>query len=555
MAESNLHAGICVGGPDWPYEETVGRSPGDVAAFLTHLGESEARCVASCGGDYLRTLYMTSTFLGADFHSALYSVEKPVHEIERSALVERLRATDTALDRALSRIKTDDLDWTRMDAFLGGVQRCHVTPPESGPAVKVLLCLVDFPPRLILEMPPNRLLPGFTTGADVLWDKYVKVHIGLVRAIIGRYCKAGAGCIGAIEIVNEPDYHWIPDENRIERSLRPDCYPLGKYVTELHVSQIPETSTPCPPFYREPGGWYVDQPLHPGLGAGPTAQPTPVLDFPWGPKFDRYVWAVAELMEHISFAAADAAHRAGVQLTLVSGAVTHNNIDYLIRMYRANPKVYRYIDAIGLHPYHWPRHDMHDCDFVSSRSRHAWQAASPRRFAEHFFKHFDFLREVSALVRLKDQKASYGMAGKRIWITEFGIPTKKASHANAAIASYRNLFIYRRGESVPPGVHTIRWEDKWDRFLDQVTPAFLRANQIDALLIYTMRSGGMGESTDEEHSNFTMFGLDCRTPRMEARTLGRLTDRFAELTGRRPRLEYFGGAAPLASGRSRLPAE
>ncbi len=281
----------------------------------------------------------------------------------------------------------------------------------------------------------------------------------------------------------------------------------------------------------------------------------PVLEFPWGRKFDRYVACAADLIAHVAYAAKDEAQRARVELTVVSGAVTHNNIDYLIRMHRANPSVFRFVDAIGLHPYHWPRHDMHDTDFVSREPKSDWRDVTPRVFAQRYFKRFDFLEEIAILVKRSDEESSHGMAGKTIWITEFGIPTKHAAHANAALAAYRNLFIYRRGAAVPEPIHAIVWEDKWDRFLKQVTPEYLRKQRVEALLCYTMRSGGMGESTDEEHSNFTLFDLDCRTPRMEAKTFRRFTARLGELTGRVPDVEFFSAEArelavrpPVAEG-------
>ena len=138
------------------------------------------------------------------------------------------------------------------------------------------------------------------------------------------------------------------------------------------------------------------------------------------------------------------------------------------------------------------------------------------------------------------------MAGKTLWLTEFGMPTKKWAHANAALVNYINLFIYQRGERIPDPISAIVWEDKWDKFFQQATREFLEDNHVETVLFYTMRGGGIGESTDEEHSNFTLFDLDCRTTRMEPATFSRLGQYMASVTGREPKLDYFRYVRPKA---------
>lgn len=54
-----------------------------------------------------------------------------------------------------------------------------------------------------------------------------------------------------------------------------------------------------------------------------------------------------------------------------------------------------------------------------------------------------------------------------------------------------------------------------------------------------MRAGGMGESTDEEHSNFTLFDLDCRTTRLHPKTFTKFCERLTELTGKSADPEFF----------------
>ena len=534
MTTAAIHAGLCTGGPDWPYPELKGVSPERRVAFLEELGDAQATCIRHCGGDYLRMPFSLSTFLGPRLQRALSGGAEPPYSMSPAVLADALREADRELDRAYATIRKGEQDWSRVDAVLRGVERANADDGESEVQTRVLLCLVSMPPRPILEAPPQVSgQPSF--GA--LWDRFIKVHILMIRALVSRYCGLGR-CVSALEVINEPDYHWLPDEQRIERALRPDAFPLNKYLTELHLSQIPETADPCRPFHQVDGGHYVDQSLDLALVSRRQSPAPPVLEFPWGSKFEQYVAGAASLMEHVSFAAKQEAAKAGVDLRVVSGAVTHNNVDYLIRMYQVNNKVFRYVDSIGLHPYHWPRHDMHDMSFVAKESIGSWQQASPRRFAEDYFKRFDFLKVVADFTRQRDPEASFGMAGKTLWLTEFGIPTKKCGHANKALASYRNLFIYRREDDVPK-LHALCWEDKWDAFLRQVTPKFLADNRVEALLMYTMRAAGMGESTDEEHSNFTLFEPDCRTARMHRSTFERLIGRFSQLTGRTTKPAFF----------------
>ena len=138
-------------------------------------------------------------------------------------------------------------------------------------------------------------------------------------------------------------------------------------------------------------------------------------------------------------------------MVVVSSAVTHVNIDWFVRMFRANPETFRYVDKIAIHPYHWPRHDIHDMTFVDAQSRRNWPTLNPRAFAREYFKRFDFIRELAALVAEPDWEKSYGLSGKALWVTEFGIPTKKLGKANASIPKHWKLFIYDRASGIPDG--------------------------------------------------------------------------------------------------------
>ena len=122
---------------------------------------------------------------------------------------------------------------------------------------------------------------------------------------------------------------------------------------------------------------------------------------------------------------------------------------------------------------------------------------------------------------------SFGLNGKPIWITEFGIPTKVLGRANRGLESLP-LFIYQRGERVPPAVRAIVWEDKWDAFLAQVDRSYLAANGVEVFLVYTLREGLQSETSDDEHSNFSLFRRDG-TARIDRPTYDRFVRFFQSL--------------------------
>ena len=61
-------------------------------------------------------------------------------------------------------------------------------------------------------------------------------------------------------MINEPDYMWLPDELKIEKALNPDAYPCDKYITQLHLSQVPENDLPGKGCIQR-DGFYQEQPL------------------------------------------------------------------------------------------------------------------------------------------------------------------------------------------------------------------------------------------------------------------------------------------------------
>jgi hypothetical protein len=241
---------------------------------------------------------------------------------------------------------------------------------------------------------------------------------------------------------------------------------------------------------------------------GVPAVRTALQVFRWGTKFDKYVATFADLHEHASFAARDEAQRGHAEMVIVSAAVTHVNLDWFVRMFRANPNTFRYVDAIAVHPYHWPRHDIHDLSFVSRPPEQDWQLVNPREFARDYFKRFDFVQKLTDLVAEPDQEKSYGLFGKLIWITEFGIPTKKLGKANADLPWTWRLFIYDRASPIPEGMPALIWEEKWEAFFRQVSAGFLRQHRVAAFLVYTLRESAENETNDDNHSNFALYRSD-----------------------------------------------
>ncbi|MFZ0931642.1 MAG: hypothetical protein WAN11_23780 [Syntrophobacteraceae bacterium] len=156
-------------------------------------------------------------------------------------------------------------------------------------------------------------------------------------------------------------------------------------------------------------------------------------------------------------------------------------------MYQANRNTFPNVDGVGIHPYHWPKHDIWDANYLSSEPMANWRSASPRLFAAEYFKRFDFLEQLAELMSQTDEEKSLGLYGKEIRITETGIPTKKLCSANESARKHPRLFIYGRNESVPEGVAAFIWEDKWEAFFSQVSKDYLLQNKVASLIYYSRR--------------------------------------------------------------------
>jgi hypothetical protein len=232
--------------------------------------------------------------------------------------------------------------------------------------------------------------------------------------------------------------------------------------------------------------------------------------------------------------------------------VTHNNLDYLLRMHRANPRAFEEISRIGVHPYHWFRNDVWDDRFVRDVPTAGWTEASPREYAGGYFKRFDFIEEVASCVagrRVRDRRLrafARALAGKKIWITEFGIGTKVLGDFNSPIADYTRFIRPRTGVGLAAGHAAAVWEDLWESFLDQADAGYLATNQVDGLLLYSLREAGLSglDMDDDDRSNMALLHRDG-TARIDDRTLRRVGDLLSTVAGGRP----TDGHAPPAPGR------
>ncbi|MBI1187462.1 MAG: hypothetical protein GC206_09060 [Alphaproteobacteria bacterium] len=421
----------------------------------------------------------------------------------------------------------DGLAFDDIDAYLEGVRAFNEAVGRDRP-VKILLTHVMPPPRQILEMPSKQIMAhaSRTYTFDDVWGRQVNLAVALWRRIVRRYVvdPGEKSVICAFEINNEPDYEWLPDEVRVEKSKNPSAYAVTKYITELHNIQVPAVLSPAMPYEPTPWGGFQDQ-SGPWLDALPPRPAASVTEFDWGPKFDWYVNCYADLAEHMSYAIWHEARTAGREdIAIVSAGVTHNNIDYLIRMHRANPNAFTYCTAIGLHPYHWPGNNIYDADFKAPYDLSNWRDASPREFAARYFKRFDFFKEAARLTTLEGPP-SHGFGGKRLWLTEFGIPSKLPGSYNNANPKF---VPYIRPRSWPAEAIPYRsevWEDLWDAFFDQISQESLAAHSCDAIAFYTLRETAQPrlDKHDDDRSNFALIRRNG-SPRLDRETFLRFRD-------------------------------
>ena len=535
------YVGFAVGSPyllqqGWP-DDVAGEQR---RALTEERGYHEASLAHRMNGNMLRVFYSRDMLFGDELQ---LQPKGTYYKLPLKKKLQILKNTDKLLKETLASSEDSrdrrghPLDYGLLDAFFHGVQRFNREQSDPRGPIRVMLSIVSKPPRAIIEAPRDSTLQyfGHPFTYQELWSTFLALDEQFMRGLARRYVTSpdaprladSQPLLAAIEVINEPDYHWIPDEMRIEKGNDPGSYPIGKYITEMHLQSIPTNdlmNTAFEPtgfgFKEQDIAWTDDDP----------DETTPVIEFRWGRKFDRYVRHLAEYHERISFALKDETAESGETLIVVSGAVTNNNIDYFMRMYRARDTVFDYVDVVGVHPYHWPKHDIWDSNFVSDEPMEGWQKVSPREFAYRFYKRFDFIEEIAKLTRVEDRESSYGLGGKKIWVTEFGVPTKKLGEFNKPIKQWVR-FIYERGEEVPPGVESIVWEDIWSNFIQQVDSQYLASLNIETFLIYSLREGRPSNDVhDDDRSNLALFHADGE-PRLDPSVLKRLSDLFSAFRG------------------------
>ena len=541
-SRTDRYVGFSVFGPHWPMERDFA-TDAERLTYLEEQGYLVAQHTSRLSGNLVRVPISVWDVLGQNAAVDPDSAATPVYQLDDAAVSATLEKVQAALDASLTALNKgqdvagNPLRWHGWDAFFSGIQRYNteVTANASlqSQPVFVDLLLTELTPALIIEAPATVIMPQPTSyvAGGRLWGAYRQLHITFIRKLIQRYGRGYATTdvhaqipvAAAVEMFNEPDYNWLPDEAKIEKALNPDAYPCDKYITQLHLPQIPENDLPVKGCVRRPF-FYQEQDL------GLPSVHTPLRDFRWGRKFDKYVATFADLHEHTSFAARDEIQRGGADMAVVSSAVTHVNIDWFVRMFRANPNAFRYVDKIAIHPYHWPRHDIHDMHFIGQQPEKDWRLVDPREFARDYFKRFDFIQQLAELVAQPDLGKSYGLSGKPLWITEFGIPTKKLGKANAGLPRDWKIFIYDRASPIPEGMPALVWEEKWEAFLNQVSTDFLRQRHVETFLIYTLRESAGNETNDDNHSNFALYRPDWSC-RLAPDVLSRLTDFFLSFRG------------------------
>jgi len=470
----------------------------------------------------------------------LQDLDHRVAALDRAdaALDQLLAAVDGAADGILS------LDFRALDAIFDGLDDANA---DDAASVELLLTLVSSPPRWIIEAPSDvtlqRLERGYIFAS--LWHRYVAFWVGLYRRIVRRYVsERRTRTLRAVEIFNEPDYNWTPEEMKIEGARERLVNPVGKYVTELLLGQVPMTDQGIESF--ELGPWGLQTPD--GAWTERNRPPVGVSRFDWGPKFDWYLMCAAQLQTHTSRAIKEEARAHGAELVTVSGSVTHNNLDYLLRMRRADGAAFDHIDRIGLHPYHWVNNDVWDDLFVRPEAPDGWALVDPRTYAASYFKRFDFLSVFADPPASGDPAVDAEVRalldGRALWITEFGIGTKILQGVNADDPD-RNRFIRPRAlVGASAGYDDVVWEDLWEAFVDQVDAGWLRDHAVDCFVLYgpcELDVAGL-DLHDDDRTNLSLFAGDG-SPRLDPAVIDRIGTLMEGVTGRSDRV-------PVTSRRS-----
>ena len=540
------YCGFSVHGVSALFHELADTPSGEPRAErLRSLGQEEARLTSTSGGNLLRIFYsfgdlcstLTDMYLGLDMLPRNY--EGPWHRLmvkEKLRIVSETAAFTWALSAKITDIPEngDGLNLQDIDAYLEGVRTFNCTQTDEPNRVRVMLTSVVFPPRQILEMPVQDDLrnAGLSFSFDDFFGVYTGICSKISRCLVTRYVSPPGEdpLVVAFELPNEPDYEWLPDEQRIEKSRSPDTQPVNKYITELHGPQIPHFSPP--PAYAETTPWGGFQAQR-GPWPEASGERVSVLSYDWGPKFDWYVGCFARFAMHLSFAISDQRDRLGRELDVLSGGVTHNNVDFLIRMYRAEPNAFSFCTGLAFHPYHWPDYDIYDHSFKDRQDFSQWRLSTPREFAQKYFKCFDFFKVVRELI--DDASGDYaGFAGKSLWLTEFGLGSKLWGAYNET--NWEHVPFIRREDMAAERIprQSVIWEDNWRAFFNQITPSMLKGLDVRGMCFYALRETprpGL-DKHDDDRTNFAFLRRDG-FPRIAPEVFDTLRRFMGEFTGRK----------------------
>jgi hypothetical protein len=548
------YSGFSVGGVNWPRSDISSEvDPDRRLDAVRHSAAEDARLTHGLGGNLIRVFYSARHVLdglvpGDDLDFTLgVGGRQAMHKRSRRERVEAVDRCAGTLSKLVTALEDGEaaelMNLSAIDAYVQGVEDFNDSVADDGDGVGILLTLVADPPRWIIEAPSAKAMEqaGRIENFGSLWMRYLHVHAVLHRELVRRYVgeRVGRGqrpALRALEPMNEPDYTWQPEEVKLETASDELLYPLAKYVTELKLTQVPEVEIAAPPFELHPWG-YQDQDGE--WSVDPPVEATNVLDFNWSAKFDWYVKTFADYQQHVAEAIRDEAGKHGVDVDIVSASVTHNNIEYLARMHRANPRTFDATNKIGIHPYHWARNDVWDARFVDQEPMDGWVSTSPREYASSYFKRFDFLEQLAALIRSprRAPRALRGfaraIAGKPIWITEFGVGAKSLGIHNAPIPELTRFIRPRREIGAAGDQPAAIWEDLWESFLSQVDGSYLDRNRIECLLIYSLRELGAAgfDLDDDDRSNFALLRQDG-SPRMDEPTLAGIQRLLEAVSGR-----------------------
>ena len=252
-----------------------------------------------------------------------------------------------------------------------------------------------------------------------------------------------------------------------------DALPALKYVTELQLSQVPEREERRPRSRRPRGAM---RPRTPSGSSRSRGRPRRVTRFDWGASSTGTCAASPSSRSASPTAIRDEARRQRRALEIVSGSVTHNNLDYLVRMHRANPRAFDSITG-SASTRTTGSATTSGTPFVGGRADLRLDTASPREYAGSLLQALRLPRGAGPLrARAGGGACASGdlrgfaraLAGKKVWITEFGIGTKVLGAFNAPIAEYTRFIRPRGGVGLAAGHAAAVWEDLWEAFLDQV---------------------------------------------------------------------------------------